>query len=182
MGSPELTESRPEAEERATRRGDRGLRTNARGFAHPGLAAAAKLAGLSRPCPRDYRWLCARVAVWHDPRYITRLTQEYVDRLLALKRSGEALDVVAARLTEDSGFRPKSAVATLQIARLAAAGGGTQAVARTLLGDFSTRYCRRPLRPRGSRARARLGSLAHQRCPGGGRRAFSWCLIAAQLR
>jgi hypothetical protein len=90
--------------------------------------------------PDDYRWLCGRVALWGDPRYVTRLTEEYVDRLLALKRNGEALDVVAARLTEDPGFRPKSAVATLQIARFAAGGGGKPPVARALLADFSTRF------------------------------------------
>ncbi len=90
--------------------------------------------------PEDYRWLCGRVAQWGDPRYVTRLTEEYVDRLLALKRNGEALDVVAARLTQDPGFRPKSAVATLQIARFAAAGGAKAPVARALLADFSTRF------------------------------------------
>src|ERR1700722_17052251 len=36
--------------------------------------------------PDDYRWLCARVASWGDPRYMTRLTEDYVDRLLVLKR------------------------------------------------------------------------------------------------
>ena len=88
----------------------------------------------------DYRWLCPRVAVWGDPRYVTRLTEEYVDRLLALKRNGEALDVVAARLAEDPGFRPKTAVATLQIARFAAGGAGKPQVARALLADFSARF------------------------------------------
>jgi hypothetical protein len=90
--------------------------------------------------PNDYRWLCPRVASWGDPRYVTRLTEEYVDRLLALRRNGEALDVVAARLAEDPGFRPKSAVATLQIARFAAGGAGKPQVARALLADFSTRF------------------------------------------
>jgi hypothetical protein len=88
----------------------------------------------------DYRWLCPRAAAWGDPRYVTRLTEEYVDRLLAGKRNGEALDVVAARLTEDPGFRPKSAVATLQIARFAAGGAGKPQVARALLADFSARF------------------------------------------
>jgi hypothetical protein len=94
--------------------------------------------------PDDYRWLCGRVAAWGDPRYITRLTEDYVDRLLTLKRSGEALDVVAGRLTHDPTFRPKSAAATLQIARIAAAGGGTPRVARTLLADFPTRFAGDP--------------------------------------
>jgi hypothetical protein len=94
--------------------------------------------------PDDYRWLCGRVAAWGDPRYITRLTEDYVDRLLALKRNGEALDVVARRLREDPTFRPKSAAATLQIARMAAGGGGTPRVARTLLADFPARFAGDP--------------------------------------
>ena len=89
--------------------------------------------------PEDYRWLCGRVATWGDPRYLTRLTEDYVDRLLALGRNGEALDVVTARLADDPAFRAKSAAATLQIARLAA-GGGKPRVARTLLADFSARF------------------------------------------
>jgi hypothetical protein len=94
--------------------------------------------------PDDYRWLCGRVAAWGDSRYITRLTEDYVDRLLALRRMGEALDVVSARLADDPAFRPKSAAATLQIARMAAAGGGTPRVARTLLANFATRFAGDP--------------------------------------
>jgi hypothetical protein len=90
--------------------------------------------------PDDYRWLCGRVAAWDDPRYVTRITEDYVDRLLVLKRNGEALDVVAARLSQDPSFRPKSAAATLQIARIAAGGGGVPRVARTLLADFPARF------------------------------------------
>ncbi len=93
--------------------------------------------------PEDYRWLCAKVASWGDPRYLTRLTEDYVDRLLLLKRTGEALNVVAARLADDPGFRPKSAAATLQVARIAAAGGAPR-VARILLADFSTRFAGDP--------------------------------------
>jgi hypothetical protein len=94
--------------------------------------------------PDEYRWLCARVATWDDPRYLTRLTEDYVDRLLALKRTGEALDVVSARLAHDPSFRPKSAAATLAVARIAAVGGGTPRVARTLLADFPTRFAGDP--------------------------------------
>jgi hypothetical protein len=94
--------------------------------------------------PEDYRWLCGHVASWGDPRYLTRLTEDYVDRLLQLKRNGEALDVVARRLADDPSFRPKSAAATLQIARLAVVGGGTPRVARALLADFSTRFAGDP--------------------------------------
>jgi hypothetical protein len=93
----------------------------------------------------DYRWLCQRVASWPHARYANRLTEEYVDRLLALKRTGEALDVVAQRLRLDPAFRPASAAATLQIAQLAARGGGMPGLARTLLGDFGTRFAGDPL-------------------------------------
>jgi hypothetical protein len=108
--------------------------------------------------PDDYRWLCGRVAAWGDPRYITRLTEDYVDRLLMLKRTGEALDVVSARLTHDPSFRPKTAAATLQIARIAAAGGGTPRVARTLLADFPARFAGDPCVPAATALAHHLGA------------------------
>ncbi len=37
----------------------------------------------------DYRWLCDRVASWGDLRYIPRLSQDHLERLIALKRTGE---------------------------------------------------------------------------------------------
>jgi len=91
----------------------------------------------------DYRWLCTRVAAWSDARYVTRLTEDYVARLLLLKRTGEALDVVAHRLKVDPSFRPKTSAATLQIARIAVQGGKPR-VARALLADFSTRFAGDP--------------------------------------
>jgi hypothetical protein len=94
--------------------------------------------------PEDYRWLCERTLTWDDPRYITRLTEEYVARLLTLKRTGEALDVVVQRLSMDPAFRPKSAADTLIIAQLAARGGGASKVARTLLTDFAARFAGDP--------------------------------------
>jgi hypothetical protein len=105
--------------------------------------------------PEDYRWLCERVATWDDSRYITRLTQEQVERLLTLKRTGEALDVVVKRLERDSGFRPKSAANTLDIAQLAARGGGVPRVARVLLSDFAARFA-------GDPRVAEAKTLAHQ--------------------
>jgi hypothetical protein len=94
--------------------------------------------------PEDYRWLCEHVLSWDDERYVTRLTQDHVERLLTLKRSGEALDVVAQRLQADACFRPKSAANTLEIAKLAVSGGGMRRVARTLLADFGTRFAGDP--------------------------------------
>src|ERR1700722_12529256 len=93
----------------------------------------------------DYRWVRDKVITWPDTRYADRLTQEYVDRLLAAKRDGEALDAVRERLRVDKAFRPKSAAATLRIAQLAAGGGGAAGVARVLLSDFGERFAGHPL-------------------------------------
>jgi hypothetical protein len=94
--------------------------------------------------PEDYRWLCERTVKWDDPRYITRLTEDYVARLLAMKRTGEALDAVAQRLNLDPNFRPKSAADTLSVAQLAARGGGAPRMARILLSDFAVRFAGDP--------------------------------------
>jgi hypothetical protein len=88
----------------------------------------------------DYRWLIERCATWNDRRYANRLAEEYVERLLASRRTGEALDAVVARCRQDADFRPKTAAATLEIAELAARGGGASKVARHLLRDFGKRF------------------------------------------
>jgi hypothetical protein len=106
--------------------------------------------------PDDYRWLCGRVHTWEDARYIKRLTEDHVERLLALKRSGEALDVFAQRLTVDPSFRPKTAASTLQIAQMAAVGSGKTRIARLLVSDFSSRF---PTDPRIGAAAALLRGL-----------------------
>jgi len=110
--------------------------------------------------PADYHWLCERVSRWDDPRYITRLTEERVDRLLVLKRTGEALDVVAERLKVDQAFRPKTAANTLAIAQMAVRGGGTRRVALTLLADFATRFAGDPQVPAAQALENHLGSGA----------------------
>jgi hypothetical protein len=108
----------------------------------------------------DYRWLSERLQSWDDARYITRLTEERLERLLALKRGGEALDVVAQRLTVDPGFRPKSAAHTWAIAQMAARGGGKPAVARTLLADFAARFPGDPHVAAAAALAQRLGAVA----------------------
>ncbi len=87
----------------------------------------------------DYGWLCERLSCWTDPRYAARMTQEYLERLLSLRRNGEALDVLAARLRVDPEFRPKSAASTFALAGFAAR-GGAKPIARRLLGDFAQRF------------------------------------------
>jgi len=110
--------------------------------------------------PEDYRWLCERTLSWNDPRYITRLTEEFIARLLALKRTGEALDAVAQRLNLDPNFRPKSAADTLTIAQLAARGGGASRLARILLSDFEVRFAGDPQLTTALALRDHLGPLA----------------------
>jgi hypothetical protein len=88
----------------------------------------------------SYHWLCQRLATWSDSRYATRLAQDYVDRLITLGQVGQALDVVARRIEHDPSFRPRTGATTLEIAQLAARGGGKPGIARILLTDFATRF------------------------------------------
>jgi hypothetical protein len=155
--SPERTEEKNQKQER---RQDENLVLEAYGLMRAGshvkswqvLVDWLKSKGND---PDGYRWLCERVVTWDDPRYITRLTQDQVERLLSLRRTGEALDVVAKRLGVDSGFRPQSAASTLRLAQLAARGGGVPRVARALLSDFAARFAGDPRLPEAS-------ALAHQ--------------------
>jgi hypothetical protein len=94
-----------------------------------------------------YAWILDSVASWEDPRYLLRLTEEQIERLLALKRTGEALHIVAARLAADPTFRPKTPASTLQVAQLAARGGGYPKVARALTTDFASRFPGDPRAP-----------------------------------
>jgi hypothetical protein len=94
-----------------------------------------------------YPWICESVASWDDPRYLTRLTEDHIERLLTLKRTGEALNLVAKRLSLDPTFRPKTAASTLQVAQLAARGGGAPNVARALTSDFAARFPGDPRAP-----------------------------------
>ena len=105
----------------------------------------------------DYHWLCEHVVHWHDRRYASRLSEDYLERLIALKDHGRALDVIRERLDEDPAFRPKSATATFSLAQLAAQGGGLPRIARILLSDFDTRF---PDDPRVGAARALADRLA----------------------
>jgi hypothetical protein len=68
------------------------------------------------------------------------MTQDYIERLLALKRNGEALDTAARRLADDPSFRPKTASATLQIAQIAAGGAVNRGWHAPLLADFPGRF------------------------------------------
>jgi hypothetical protein len=93
--------------------------------------------------PEDYGWVSARISKWEDGRVIARLTEARVARLLALRRSTEALKVLAERLTVDPNFRPSSAADTLSLAQIAARGGAPR-ISRALLSDFGTRFAGDP--------------------------------------
>jgi hypothetical protein len=93
--------------------------------------------------PQDYGWLCTRLLNWQDGRVIARLTEARIARLLALRRSTEALSVVAQRLTADPRFRPSSAADTLSLAQIAARSGALR-ISRILLSDFSARFAGDP--------------------------------------
>lgn len=108
----------------------------------------------------DYRFLCERTLSWDDPRYVTRLSEELVARLLTLKRAGEALDVVTQRLNLDLQFRPKTAADTWAVAQLAARGGGASRLARILLSDFAQRFAGDPRVPAALALKDHLGPLA----------------------
>jgi hypothetical protein len=88
--------------------------------------------------PEDFDWLFAHTLNW-DGQVISRLTESRIARLLALRRSTEALEVVAQRLRADTRFRPASAADTLSLAQIAAR-SGAQRISRILLSDFSTRF------------------------------------------
>ena len=87
-----------------------------------------------------YRWLTTQTDRWEDQRYSTRLTQDWVERLLTKRQLGQGLDVVRTRLQQDPTFRPKSAADTLNLAQLAASGGASPRTARALLSDFAERF------------------------------------------
>lgn len=89
--------------------------------------------------PEDYAWLSSHVAGWQEKTVIARLAEARIARLVALRRSTEALTVAAQRLSMDPHFRPLSAADTLSLAQIAARGGAAR-IARILLSDFGARF------------------------------------------
>lgn len=87
----------------------------------------------------ELRWLYERIARWPDPRLANRLACELLPRLLALRHTGEALDIARARLATDADFRPGSSSDLLALARLAR-DAGDRPTARALLREFSRFY------------------------------------------
>jgi hypothetical protein len=88
----------------------------------------------------DYAWIASKIGAWGDSNYVDRLYQERVSRLLAVKRTDEALDVTVRRLSVDPRFRPKSSADTLKLAQLGAQGGRLPRLSRLLLVNFAARF------------------------------------------
>ena len=105
--------------------------------------------------PEDYARLCKAVSNWKDEAVISRLAESRITRLLELRRSTEALTVVAERLTVDPRFRPASAADTLSLAQIAARGGAPR-IAGVLLSDFGVRFAGDPRVPVSEALKRRL--------------------------
>lgn len=87
----------------------------------------------------ELRWLYERIARWPDPRLANRLAQELLPRLMATRHTGEALDIVRARLKADADFRLPASNDLLNLVRLAR-DAGDRPTARALLRDFHRFY------------------------------------------
>jgi hypothetical protein len=87
----------------------------------------------------DYESLCARLNTWDDKRYALRLSQEYIERLIELRKPSAALRVAESRLRNDAKFRPKTGASTLLLAEAAAKGGALRS-AKLLLTDFAEHF------------------------------------------
>ena len=92
----------------------------------------------------ELRWMYERISRWPEPRLVSRVAQEFVPRLLAANRYGEAITVTRQRLAADPEYRPVTANETLRIARVAR-DGGDRPTARALLRDFPRFFPKDPL-------------------------------------
>jgi hypothetical protein len=87
----------------------------------------------------DYDWLIERITPWPDGRYLTRVTEDYLDRLLAANRNKDALVVADRALRHEPAFRPKTPASTLKLAHLALSNGAPM-LARSLIADYGQRF------------------------------------------
>ena len=103
----------------------------------------------------EYQWILQRVSAWPGHSLTHRVARELLGLLLAQHRNGDALQLVRAQVKADAGFRPATAEQTQQMALLAR-DGGDWPLARTLLGDFESRF---PAHPAQSRVRMLIEQL-----------------------
>lgn len=92
------------------------------------------------PRPSDeLKDLFERASLWPDPRLAYRLAQELIPRLLAARRTGDALNIARRQLQADDKFRPLEGSDTIKLIELAR-DAGDRRTARLLLTGFNDRY------------------------------------------
>lgn len=91
-------------------------------------------------------WLYGQTAQWPDQRLAGRLAQEYLPRLLAARRNGEALDILRQRIKAQPDFKPTTASDLITLVKLAR-DAGDRPTARALLRDFQHTYPGDTLQP-----------------------------------
>lgn len=93
----------------------------------------------SRHPSEDLRDLFQRASLWPDGRLAHRLAQELIPRLLATRRTGDALNIVRLQLQADATFKPVASGDTIKLIELARHAGDGR-TARKLLAGFAERY------------------------------------------
>ena len=91
----------------------------------------------------EFDWLCERLLLWPDRRLAHRLAQDEITRLLAAKRSSQALKVARRHVAADADFRPTRAAELIRLVTLAR-DAGDRPLARRLLADFERHYADDP--------------------------------------
>lgn len=84
-------------------------------------------------------WLYERTCRWPDQRMADRLARERIARLLPIRRHGEVLDLIDARLKVNPDFRAEASSDLIRWVQLAR-DGGHRRLARALLKDFERLY------------------------------------------
>jgi hypothetical protein len=103
----------------------------------------------------ECRWLYARASGLADQRLANYVAQLTLPRLLDTRATGEALEMVRARLTVAPDFRPKTCGQTLRLVQLAR-DAGDRSTARCLLVDFSRHYANDPMTVMAAQLQAEL--------------------------
>jgi hypothetical protein len=94
----------------------------------------------------EYDWLLIALQKLEDPRHLEELRQRYLERLVANRRSSDALKVLERIWLAAPQFHVRDAATTVTLARVAL-DTGTQRAARRLLRDFPQRFAGHPAVP-----------------------------------
>lgn len=84
------------------------------GFLEQGYARLRDMLAEEDDDPALYQWLLNRLAEWEDPRHARAVAARFAERLLALKRTHEALELAEHYRRRSAGFRlPRHVAAPL---------------------------------------------------------------------